>query len=94
MQQCKRPEPRRGMQTAPSARTCIVCVYAAEGSYVMLFALQNALKAVDAVNSLSVRMRQILMQVTDRKSLTRSSGSISYVVGVAHMKLLPPTTNN
>eukprot|EP00961_Rhodomonas_salina_P036164 486081-Rhodomonas_salina.1 len=60
----------------------------------MLFALQNALKAVYAVNSLSVQMLPILMQVTDRKSHTRSSGSIRDVVGVAHMKLLQPMTNN
>eukprot|EP00961_Rhodomonas_salina_P186984 2524676-Rhodomonas_salina.1 len=57
----------------------------------MLRFAQNALNAVDAVNSLSVRMEPMLSAVTKRKSHSSSSGSILVVVGVAHMKLRPPT---
>eukprot|EP00961_Rhodomonas_salina_P208647 2815598-Rhodomonas_salina.1 len=60
----------------------------------MKCSLQKALNAVDAVNSLSVRMRPILRPDTAMKSRTRSSGSILVVVGMAHMKFLPPTTNS
>eukprot|EP00961_Rhodomonas_salina_P183857 2481911-Rhodomonas_salina.1 len=57
----------------------------------MLRFAQNALNAVDAMNSLSVRMEPMLSAVTERKSRSSSSGSILVVVGVAHMKLRPPT---